>query len=135
MHFTLRRIIPYRNCVPMKTSVPIFLLSSFAAMTFAGDWPSWHGTERTDGYGWACQNFRSGELVWNEKKALGKGAIAYADKRFYCQSGTGSLCPDPANLATEEEREDLDPSRDRKQEALSSGPRIALLLRRKGEGN
>jgi len=23
-------------------------------------------------------------LVWNEKKALGKGAIAYADGRLYC---------------------------------------------------
>ena len=38
----------------------------------------------SDGYGWVCQNFKSGELKWNEKKALGKGAIAYADKRFYC---------------------------------------------------
>ncbi len=55
-------------------------------MTFAGDWPGWRGTDRTDGYGWACQNFKSGELAWNEKKVLGKGAIAYADKRFYCQS-------------------------------------------------
>ena len=40
----------------------------------------------SDGYGWACQNFKSGELAWNEQKALGQGAIAYADKRFYCQS-------------------------------------------------
>ena len=39
----------------------------------------------SDGVGWVCQNFKTGELVWNEKKALGKGAIAYADKRFYCQ--------------------------------------------------
>lgn len=38
----------------------------------------------SDGYGWVCQNFKTGELVWNEKKALGKGAIAYADDRFYC---------------------------------------------------
>ena len=38
----------------------------------------------SDGYGWVCQNFKSGELVWNEKKALGKGAIAYADGMFYC---------------------------------------------------
>ena len=40
----------------------------------------------SDGYGWVCQNFKTGEIVWNEKKALGKGAISYADKRFYCQS-------------------------------------------------
>ena len=38
----------------------------------------------SDGYGWVCQNFKDGELKWNEKKALGKGAIAYADNRFYC---------------------------------------------------
>ena len=38
----------------------------------------------SDGPGWICQDFKSGEMVWNEKKALGKGAIAYADNRFYC---------------------------------------------------
>ena len=38
----------------------------------------------SDGYGWVCQDFKTGEFVWNEKKALGKGAIAYADGRFYC---------------------------------------------------
>ena len=38
----------------------------------------------SDGYGWVCQDFKSGDLIWNEKKALGKGAIAYADGHFYC---------------------------------------------------
>ena len=38
----------------------------------------------SDGPGWICQDFKSGEMVWNEKKALGKGSIAYADNRFYC---------------------------------------------------
>lgn len=38
----------------------------------------------SDGPGWVCQNFESGEMVWNEKKALGKGCISYADGRFYC---------------------------------------------------
>ena len=33
----------------------------------------------------SCFDGKSGELLWNEKKALGKGAIAYADNRFYCQ--------------------------------------------------
>ena len=46
----------------------------------------------SDGVGWACQDFKTGELVWNEKKALGKGAIAYADKRLYCQGeGDGKV--------------------------------------------
>ena len=40
----------------------------------------------SDGYGWVCLDFKKGELKWNEKKALGKGAIAYADNRFYCLS-------------------------------------------------
>ena len=39
----------------------------------------------SDQVGWVCMDFASGELLWNEKKALGKGAIAYADNRFYCQ--------------------------------------------------
>ena len=39
----------------------------------------------SDQVGWVCMDFASGELLWNEKKALGKGAIAYADGRFYCQ--------------------------------------------------
>ena len=38
----------------------------------------------SDGYGWVCQDFKTGELLWNEKKALGKGAIAYADGHLYC---------------------------------------------------
>ncbi len=38
----------------------------------------------SDGVGWLCQDFQSGEKVWSEKKELGKGGIAYADGRFYC---------------------------------------------------
>lgn len=46
----------------------------------------------SDGVGWACQDFKTGELIWNEKKALGKGPIAYADNRLYCQGeGDGRL--------------------------------------------
>jgi outer membrane protein assembly factor BamB len=48
----------------------------------------------SDGAGWVCQDFKTGELVLNEKEKLGKGAIAYADGRFYCldeSSGTVAL--------------------------------------------
>ena len=38
----------------------------------------------SDRAGWVCQNWETGERVWNERRALGKGAIAYADGRFYC---------------------------------------------------
>lgn len=38
----------------------------------------------SDSVGWLCMDFLSGEQTWREKEALGKGAIAYADNRFYC---------------------------------------------------
>jgi outer membrane protein assembly factor BamB len=38
----------------------------------------------SDGAGWVCQDFKSGEMVWNERDALGKGAVAYADGMLYC---------------------------------------------------
>jgi outer membrane protein assembly factor BamB len=46
----------------------------------------------SDGSGWICQDFESGEEVWSERDALGKGAIAYADGRFYClDESTGTI--------------------------------------------
>lgn len=33
----------------------------------------------SDGKGWTCQNFKTGEAVWQEKEKLGKGSIGYAD--------------------------------------------------------
>ena len=46
----------------------------------------------SDGPGWTCQNFETGEEVWAEKNALGKGAIACADGQFYCVSeGDGEV--------------------------------------------
>ncbi len=38
----------------------------------------------SDGAGWVCQNFKTGEMVWNEKRSLGKGAVACADGMLYC---------------------------------------------------
>jgi outer membrane protein assembly factor BamB len=38
----------------------------------------------SDRGGWLCQNFKTGEKVWAEKSALGKGAVAYADGMLYC---------------------------------------------------
>jgi outer membrane protein assembly factor BamB len=37
----------------------------------------------SDGRGWTCQDFETGEAVWSEEEKLGKGSIAYADGRFY----------------------------------------------------
>jgi outer membrane protein assembly factor BamB len=38
----------------------------------------------SDGTGWICQNFHSGEMVWNERQALGKGCVTCAGGRLYC---------------------------------------------------
>ena len=38
----------------------------------------------SDSVGWLCMDWLSGKQKWREKEALGKGAIAYADGRFYC---------------------------------------------------
>ncbi|MEZ6058221.1 MAG: PQQ-binding-like beta-propeller repeat protein [Planctomycetaceae bacterium] len=46
----------------------------------------------SDGPGWICQDFATGEMVWNEKNELGKGAIAYADGMFVLQDeGKGTI--------------------------------------------
>ena len=42
----------------------------------------------SDGKGWVCQDFKSGDMVWSDKK-LGKGAAVYADGHFYLRSEGG----------------------------------------------
>jgi outer membrane protein assembly factor BamB len=39
----------------------------------------------SDKVGWTCQDWETGEMVWSEKRSFRKGAIGYADDRFYCQ--------------------------------------------------
>jgi outer membrane protein assembly factor BamB len=43
-----------------------------------------HVYGHSDDVGWVCQELKTGERVWREREALGKGSIAYADSRFYC---------------------------------------------------
>lgn len=38
----------------------------------------------SDDVGWVCMDFKSGERLWRERDALGKGAIGYADGKLYC---------------------------------------------------
>jgi outer membrane protein assembly factor BamB len=61
--------------------------------------------------GWTCQNFKTGEEVWNHR-AFGKGAIAYADGMLYCQeegSGTVALVEASPTGWKEQGRLKLDP--------------------------
>jgi outer membrane protein assembly factor BamB len=37
----------------------------------------------SDRVGWLCQSAETGEIVWRNEEGLGKGAISYADNRFY----------------------------------------------------
>jgi outer membrane protein assembly factor BamB len=47
----------------------------------------------SEGKGWTCQDFKTGEAKWQEKEKLGKGSIAFADGRFYLrqEGGRGTL--------------------------------------------
>ncbi|HLH56257.1 MAG TPA: PQQ-binding-like beta-propeller repeat protein [Verrucomicrobiae bacterium] len=37
----------------------------------------------SDGKGWTCQDFKTGEAKWQDKEKLGKGSILFADRRLY----------------------------------------------------
>ena len=37
----------------------------------------------SDGRGWVCQNFKTGEAKWEEKEKFGKGALVCADGRLF----------------------------------------------------
>jgi outer membrane protein assembly factor BamB len=53
-----------------------------------------HVYGHSDGKGWTCQNFKTGEAAWAEKGKLNKGAVAFADGMLYCReedSGTVAL--------------------------------------------
>ena len=39
----------------------------------------------SDGKGWTCQSFQTGEAFWAEKAKLKKGSIAFADGMLYCR--------------------------------------------------
>jgi outer membrane protein assembly factor BamB len=43
----------------------------------------------SEGKGWVCMKFDTGEMVWSERK-LGKGSIAYADGRLYLRAEGGT---------------------------------------------
>ncbi len=66
----------------------------------------------SDGNGWVCQDWKTGEQKWNEKGKLGKGAIGFADGMFYCLdegSGTVALVEASPNGWNEKGRFKLDP--------------------------
>lgn len=66
----------------------------------------------SDGVGWVCQNWKTGEQVWAEKGKLRKGAIGYADGQLYCvqeDDGTVVLIDASPSGWNEKGRFKLDP--------------------------
>ncbi|MHA3774334.1 PQQ-binding-like beta-propeller repeat protein [Verrucomicrobiota bacterium sgz303538] len=46
----------------------------------------------SDGVGWLCMDFKTGNQVWAERNALGKGAVSAADGMLYClDEGKGTV--------------------------------------------
>lgn len=44
----------------------------------------------SDGKGWTCQKFQTGEAAWADKEKLKKGSIAFADGMLYCREEAGN---------------------------------------------
>lgn len=66
----------------------------------------------SDGVGWLCLDWKTGAEVWSDKKALGKGAIAYADGMLYLveeSSGNVVLIEASPKGWSEKSRFKLDP--------------------------
>ncbi len=66
----------------------------------------------SDGVGWLCQDFASGEEVWSARRELGKGAVTYADGMLYClheDDGTLALVEATDEGWNEVSRFELDP--------------------------
>jgi outer membrane protein assembly factor BamB len=66
----------------------------------------------SDSGGWTCQNFKTGEKVWTERRALSKGAVTCADGMLYClgeSDGTVALVEASPKGWKEHGRFKLDP--------------------------
>jgi outer membrane protein assembly factor BamB len=46
----------------------------------------------SDGKGWTCQSFKTGEKVWDGKGKLGKGSLTCADGRLYLYDESDGTC-------------------------------------------
>jgi outer membrane protein assembly factor BamB len=46
----------------------------------------------SDGRGWICQDFKTGERVWDGRGKLGKGSLTCADGRLYLYSESDGAC-------------------------------------------
>lgn len=84
----------------------------------------------SDGGGWVCQNFKTGEEVWGEKNALRKGAVHCADGMLYCldeSNGRVALIEASPNGWKERGQFKIDPQtgHDRKRGKIWTHPVVA----------
>ncbi len=84
----------------------------------------------SDGAGWLCQDFATGERVWSERKALGKGAVFSAEGMLYCldeRDGTLALVKATPKGWEEHGRFKIDPQTkiDRKRGKIWTHPVVA----------
>lgn len=65
----------------------------------------------SDNKGWTCQDFKTGEAVWQEKGKLGKGSLVYADGLLYlrAESDRGTVAIVEATPEGYRERGRFDP--------------------------
>jgi outer membrane protein assembly factor BamB len=66
----------------------------------------------SDGVGWVCMEFKTGNQVWAERSKLGKGAVSCADGMLYClDEGSGAVALVEASPKgwSEQSRFKLDP--------------------------
>ncbi len=60
-----------------------------------------HPYGASDGKGWVCQSFESGEIAWFERSKLRAGSVTYADGRLYTYSESdGSVTLIEANASS-----------------------------------
>jgi outer membrane protein assembly factor BamB len=66
----------------------------------------------SDGAGWVCQDWKTGEMVWSQKEAVGKGAVTCADGMLYLldeRNGTVALVEPSPKGWSEKSRFQLEP--------------------------
>lgn len=71
-----------------------------------------HVYGHSDGVGWVCMEFKTGNQVWAERSKLGKGAVSCADGMLYClDEGSGAVALVEASPKgwSEQSRFKLDP--------------------------
>ena len=97
---------------PGNTVTPVFqnkeMQNHHGGVILLGD----HLYGHSDGNGWVCQDWKTGDQKWAEKGKLGKGAIGFADGMFYCvdeNNGDVALIEASPNGWSEKGRFKLDP--------------------------